>query len=107
MGMGGEGLSVEQLLGLLGLNLPLVLGINAAVEYLKVELQARGLWTDASPWKRWFILAPFAVAIAVCWVSDPVPSGLPGVLSAVKCGAVYAMAAVTLKSLKRTAIAGR
>lgn len=107
MTMGPQGLSVEQLLGILGLSLPRVLGVNVLVELLKQELELRGLWVDGSPLKRWFILAPFVVAVVLCWFTEPQPPGLAGLFAAGKCGAVYAMAAVTLKNFKRTAIAGR
>jgi hypothetical protein len=107
MTMGSGGASPEGLLAILGLNLPRVLGVNVVVEWIKIELQGAGLWTDESLWKRWFILAPFVVAIALCWLTERQPPGLAGIVSAVKCGAVYAMAAVTLNNLKRTAIGGR
>jgi hypothetical protein len=80
-------MEIEDLLGLLGLNLPRVLGVNLVCEIVKTELEALDLWKQLRDY-GWLI--PLVAAAAFCWVS-----GEDGWAS-IPCGAMYGAAAIAL-----------
>ena len=96
----GSGLGLEQLIGMLG--------INWVCGQLKQVMKEGGFWVDENPVKRHYFFAPFVVATAACWLFEKQPPGLvDGIVSAAKCGGVYAVAALVLYNFKRTSVDGR
>jgi hypothetical protein len=83
-------MEIEDLLGLLGLDFPRVLGVNLAAELMKSELEARGVWARI---RRYGFLLPLAAAVALCWAS-----GEDG-LAALPCGLAYGAAAIAFHEL--------
>lgn len=92
-------MEIEQLLALLGVDLPRVLGINFLCGAVKTWLEGQGLWETVG---RWYVAAPFVAAFVLSLVFE---SGSIGV--ALKSAAVYGSAAVALHNFRRTAIQGR
>lgn len=101
------GFGLEQLLGVFGLNVTRVLGINFVCALIKGELKDAGLWVPENPIKRHFAYSPLVIAVAFCWFFEKQPPGWVGVVSAAECGLIYGIAAIALFSLKRTSIDGR
>lgn len=80
-------MEIEELLGLLGLDLPRVLFVNMIAGLIKTELQTRGLWASV---RDWGFLMPLAVGAGVCWFSGEQGMG------AIWCGGLYGAAAIAL-----------
>lgn len=80
-------MEIEDILALLGLNLPRVLGVNLIAEIMRTELDAAGMWKE---FREYGFLIPLVAAIGLCWVS-----GEDGWAS-IPCGAMYGAAAIAL-----------
>lgn len=80
-------MEIEELVSLLGLDLPRVLGVNMAAEWGKHELERLGWWPKV---RSFGFVLPIAAAVFFC-----LAAGEEG-LGALQCGVMYGIAAIAL-----------
>lgn len=80
-------MEIEDLVGMLGLNLPRVIGINVATEWVKHELERLDAW---KPVRKVGFVIPLAIAVWLCWMAGERGAG------AMRCGVMYGLAAIAL-----------
>lgn len=80
-------MEIEELVGILGLNLPRVIGVNIATEIVKNELVELDAW---KPIRKFGFVIPLAIAVVFCLVAGEKGMG------ALRCGVVYGAAAIAL-----------